>query len=547
MQSLPDNVIREVFELCRVDNIIPSILTPDVSPILLTHVSRRWKKIALSTPKIWSSISIAFRQGDRRFSEDSPQNLQHLQERALEDTNAMRRWLNSATCPLSIQFASCSQSAFEPVRQFFQFLIEISPRWQRLYFTFTHDQPEEMPLEFTQVLLSISLPLLKTLEFGDFALFIRPNSLFLRGLHLREISYLCSTRDWSFECPNQLSHLNIRWSHLTSLKLSCGTSCHPLNDYFTVLRRCSSLIYCSITEEHYRSRTSPMEDLAPVLLPHLRTLSLRLSPEAIQTCFGIIIASALENLSFQWNTHHAHTPDSLSPSLFSFLSMSGLAGKNKIQRLQVDPIQFTKPTFYQLLQSFPALKELTCRTDFNRKTQTFIRPLNINGERSSYSDSYIDDDFLRKLSGTSIFPQPTTGTPGPRDAPGSTRLPPVEFGDNVPVLLPHLTKFTCLTQTLFSEEALYSFVRARRPAVPASLSVPGNTPLFARTSATTPATILRYIAFAECQNGHLGGSDLLRASSVKRRLRSFEDDGLIVDICKYSNVDPEPRSTVGTF
>ncbi|KAF5327423.1 hypothetical protein D9619_004690 [Psilocybe cf. subviscida] len=536
MRPLPDDVLRGLFEFCRVDDIIPSILDPHIAPVLLTHVSRRWQKIAHSTPKLWSSISITFRRGDKGSSKDHPLNAQDLEERRL----AMQRWLGfSGTCPLSIQFVSSDLYAQDEARQFFRFLIGTTPRWQRLSFTSTHGQSEGLPMEFAQALLSINLPLLETLEFGDFASVIRPNSLLLSGQRLHGVSYLCSTHDWSVDCPNQLSHLNIRWSYLTSLKLSCGTSRHSLDDYFTVLRRCSSLVNLSITEEHFHPRTSSPEDLAPVLLPHLQSLSLCLSYSAIETCFHVLNTPALEDLSFRWHLRHSHSPDSLSSSLFSFLSMSRLANNNKIRRLALDPMQLTRVAFYRLLDSFPFLDELSCRTDFDRETQRFTHIL---GTTTSSDDSHLDDTFLQMLSGISSSAdlQSTTHGLAQRRAGVSMRLLPLMPSGCIPVLLPQLTKFACLTRTRFSEEALVSFVQAKRPLPPTTVTTSTNAHLSpAMAGPATTTAVLRYVAFAESRNGHLGESDLLRASSAKQKLQPFADDGLVIDIHKYYDVNRE--------
>ncbi|KII85593.1 hypothetical protein PLICRDRAFT_116136, partial [Plicaturopsis crispa FD-325 SS-3] len=54
-RRLPAELLSEIFTFC-----LPPMVTPhsDTAPLLLTLVCRKWRAIALSTPRLWASICV---------------------------------------------------------------------------------------------------------------------------------------------------------------------------------------------------------------------------------------------------------------------------------------------------------------------------------------------------------------------------------------------------------------------------------------------------------------------------------------------------------
>ncbi|TEB39435.1 hypothetical protein FA13DRAFT_1807919 [Coprinellus micaceus] len=105
-RSLPEDILREVFVQC-----LPithnSTFSPRDAPVLLTHVCRRWRNVALSTPSLWCSLHVPL-----RLSQDFH--------------SAMGVWLGHAgALPLSLSFGS-------PADRFSSNLPDLSPYFKTL-------------------------------------------------------------------------------------------------------------------------------------------------------------------------------------------------------------------------------------------------------------------------------------------------------------------------------------------------------------------------------------------------------------------------------
>jgi hypothetical protein len=85
--TLPNEIIAEAFvHLLPVYPLCPP-LTGSSSPTLLTQICRKWREIALATPKLWRAISLD--AGDIPFA---------------QQLKICRTWMiRSCSCPLSIR------------------------------------------------------------------------------------------------------------------------------------------------------------------------------------------------------------------------------------------------------------------------------------------------------------------------------------------------------------------------------------------------------------------------------------------------------------
>ncbi|KAJ7840391.1 hypothetical protein B0H14DRAFT_2241542, partial [Mycena olivaceomarginata] len=55
-RTLPDDVVREIF-LASLPSENPTLCGLQ-APLLLCHISHQWRMLALSTPRLWTSIHI---------------------------------------------------------------------------------------------------------------------------------------------------------------------------------------------------------------------------------------------------------------------------------------------------------------------------------------------------------------------------------------------------------------------------------------------------------------------------------------------------------
>ncbi|KAF8800305.1 hypothetical protein BYT27DRAFT_7200197 [Phlegmacium glaucopus] len=138
VRRLPMDILGVIFIDCLATHRNP-IMDPSEAPILLTHICRDWRSIALSIPRLWSRMYIPVLQGITQYQYE-PLSFRDRMEARCEQT---QRWLRlSGACPLSI--------AIMPVRGLGPFhrplldaIIQSSRRWQQFELgplsPFSHD------------------------------------------------------------------------------------------------------------------------------------------------------------------------------------------------------------------------------------------------------------------------------------------------------------------------------------------------------------------------------------------------------------------------
>ncbi|KAF5338708.1 hypothetical protein D9611_013346 [Ephemerocybe angulata] len=122
-RRLPDDVYQEIFPYCLPVGSYPTP-NPLDAPIVLTHVCRRWRHIAHSTPRLWSRLHI------KPLAKVTDEYNATHNDRSIPT----KEWIQRASAiPLSLSFCSASRykpSAFD-VRRLFQSLIlpSSAPLW----------------------------------------------------------------------------------------------------------------------------------------------------------------------------------------------------------------------------------------------------------------------------------------------------------------------------------------------------------------------------------------------------------------------------------
>ncbi|KAJ7770642.1 hypothetical protein B0H16DRAFT_1774684 [Mycena metata] len=234
---LPNEIVSEIFVHFLPVYPKPAPLAGTLSPTTLTHICRKWRNIALTTPTLWRAAYLSINEEDEIADSDIfipfDQQLHELDV-----------WLNrSRCCPLSIEI----EETFDSPRNFF-FPSAQCARWEYLW----------VSLLF-QPFLAIAgpLPLLRHLDIlvdepgvGDPVVF--PEAPLLRSVILNDLA---------------LETVILPWAQLTSLTLHCvfPHECVP------VLQQTSNLVDCQL---YLVSSTGPWPD---VTLPRLESLTLSYS------------------------------------------------------------------------------------------------------------------------------------------------------------------------------------------------------------------------------------------------------------------------------
>ncbi|KAK7055865.1 F-box domain-containing protein [Favolaschia claudopus] len=214
--TLPNEIVSEIFFYASLSPPIAlsDPLAPFESPILLTHVCSKWRKMVLSMPLLWSAFKLAFTQSD--------------QKRATSRQIALARiWLKrSASCSLSLEIQHVeADNRYQPLRNFYSTLGEHSGHCGHLKISGSF-----RAAELLTPLLSGSMPLLRSLHFNVGHL-SQPIALGDAPL-LRTVTLGGRAR----------SRVTLPWAQITSLTLLEGI----FPKFIPMLQQARNLIHCEL-------------------------------------------------------------------------------------------------------------------------------------------------------------------------------------------------------------------------------------------------------------------------------------------------------------
>lgn len=207
IRRLPPELLAQIFfesvSVGDLDN-----LNPTACPLVLSHVSRRWRAIALSTPLLWTTFTFFERGwGWSRVSI-------HRAECLLNMLIA-----RSGQLPLSFRFSSAFDTSAHPV---LSRIVELSHRWRNVWLCTpcsAHPEP-------------LSLPDLEYLVLEGQNIFLgepqRTFSLAPRLTHLSLQKSLSLTRSFSFPW-SQIRHLHLKGNIISG------------DEYATMLQQATNL------------------------------------------------------------------------------------------------------------------------------------------------------------------------------------------------------------------------------------------------------------------------------------------------------------------
>jgi hypothetical protein len=325
VRRLPPEILSEIFIQCKdtkwFDPLYGVLDTPrlDMAPLLLGSVCRRWRMIALSTPRLWASVGLTIR----------PKYLK-------SDVLLVKTWLARAgTCPLSIALGS-SGSYSNDMRSLMKVFLLHCERW--------YDVRLSLPLSVLGSLSPARNRLASLQKLGIYESFNEIVDVFECAPQLRSVYLPFNNRTLMIKVPwNQLQHFDLGGKVDKCLEL---------------LRLAPNLKTCRLRLFFFQvSQTNP-----PVQLSHLRHITIRGSPAHI---FNMLLLPKLHEICIDIE-HYSWTTAPQFTSLLSQCSLECLSFSADVYNVSDDDM-------IQILLACSSLVQLRLRNHGTRcMTKSFL-------------------------------------------------------------------------------------------------------------------------------------------------------------------------------
>ncbi|KII88079.1 hypothetical protein PLICRDRAFT_659327 [Plicaturopsis crispa FD-325 SS-3] len=362
IRGFPPELLSEIFLLNAASEHSPSIGSfSGQRPLRLSQVCRRWREIALSTPRLWSTLTLSPRRG----SVESYRALVFM-------------WLErSRQCPLSLSvgirpLAASSHSVFQP-------LTLHSPRWENLTYT-----PGVEELDG----ITGHLPNLRSLRFLPGLADPSDNDERAAVISRATAPFQVSPRLQRLRLPTMFLSQDavFPWDQITVLTVDFV----DLTNIQFVLRHLPNLQHCTL----HQTETIINYDFDPIRTtpPHhsrLESLDLRLKGAGVLLFFPIVTLPNLKALTIETADprvpHHDLVGHNFGLSLAwtrsSMISFLVPPTRGGIQRLRVYA-HYPRATLDTVccLQDAPSVVELELATFDTALFQRLTRSGNIDAE-----------------------------------------------------------------------------------------------------------------------------------------------------------------------
>ncbi|KAF9525544.1 hypothetical protein CPB83DRAFT_859453 [Crepidotus variabilis] len=377
---IPEDILREIFLRCLPDT-HDAVIHPNESPILLTHICSSWRRVALSTPLLWSTIHLPLYNSPSFYPPIPPPTSTELEENVQARERVIQTWLDrSSTCPLSLTLIDLD---LPPASQkIFNLIVSSSHRWRSMKFSTSHQRIQTMS-ESNQLDLSV----LQNLEIELQATGSWESHNLIPQAHSKlQTSPLFSAPNIrhfslsSFMAP--VGSLPIKWEGLTQMKLAYNDHPKTVAEMLSLLRPCRKLVSFSIlishTPVHFPNQTvqnfTSDDDGSVVYLPDLVTFEISSSAATSSPDeFSRLHMPSLKNLTYSYPVlPGTHTP------------LVSLTQSYTIRSLSISTSTLREDDFLQCLR---CCKELTSLTLF--ASESFV----VNAGRIENKD-----DILKSLS-----------------------------------------------------------------------------------------------------------------------------------------------------
>ncbi|KAH0835860.1 hypothetical protein J3R83DRAFT_9731 [Lanmaoa asiatica] len=330
-RRIPPEVLGEVFYHCLPKT--PYITPRDVdSPMILTRVCRHWRAVAMSTPCLWSSLSI------------------YLQKTVCE---AYRRgceaWLARAkSVPLSVRVLNdINMSAADPT------LVSSVVHWLRPFIAHCGDLwwhgPSLPTLFVPETETDLPLERLRITSHRDTPSIHFPGP----AKRLRSASVQCLNYDLQ-----SLDGIKLPWNHLVELNMHFALFSSTL--FVQLLTRCghlSTLIVSCLCADEDQLRILRALSPGSVIIPSLRRIEIKVIRAGLDALFDALTLPALEELDvcfcFRERDAWPHAP---------FMEMIGRS-RCALKQLTVRSNKNAYPFFREYTEAIPGLVIFTSAPD----------------------------------------------------------------------------------------------------------------------------------------------------------------------------------------
>jgi hypothetical protein len=331
---IPPEILSKIFTLCLPSDWTDRRVDARAMPVLLSQVSVYWRHVAVTTPRLWSSMYVW-------LGTDVSDRTMNMFETWLSRTHGTLLSIKVQGFPPSVED---EQTVTHPIMEL---ILSCCHRWQ--HFTF------DLPISLARSLSAVKdkLPCLESLsplyhlsQFKELITFPFRNA-FQNAPRLTDLDLRSYTT---------FSKLAVPWTQLTTFRASM-----ELNDVIEILHHSPNLVNFSFTFQYQKPGTTP----PLVHLPYLATLVINTNMNPANL-FDCLIAPRLRNLDVSLvycdDNYDGDTVwwDWLEPLLsLIFRSSCSIQSFTFLTRA----IDFDADDLIRCLQAMPALQDLTLHSD----------------------------------------------------------------------------------------------------------------------------------------------------------------------------------------
>ncbi|KAJ3501960.1 hypothetical protein NLJ89_g9104 [Agrocybe chaxingu] len=431
IRRLPRDLLQEIFLACLPRKRNPS-MSIDEPPMLLTHVCRQWRHVALHTPRLWAAIHIPIPSVPRNhqgepLSGQYSKRVADIVERRMCTAN---EWFErSGVCPLSISLHEWNShwagDMFATVAK--RCLIPFCRRWKDISLTACASSFRPF-----QKLSAADTPLLESLHLQLTTITGPPLTADINA-PWKHGSILQSPRLTRFQISGQGSDIPyglVHWGRITTLVIEgarWNMISHPdLKAIMNILRQCAALIECTVqVGSGIQDRNDETQKL-PIILPHLEALT-------VEERHGGSFLRQLHAPSLQQITY------SRTPGVVGAIAASPLLGfltsnpDVELKELHTSCASMSAADFLACLKCCPSLRTLHIKT--GKYVPPTVPPIVQTIAQGSLQVE-LNDSLLAALAPASV--------------------------DVEDILCPKLEDVEFMMDTKFSEEAVLGFIRRKQ-------------------------------------------------------------------------------------
>ncbi|KAJ7486604.1 hypothetical protein FB451DRAFT_1227631 [Mycena latifolia] len=282
-RRVPDDIVCAIFVAC-LPSLRNPIITSDEPPLLLCQICSPWRRLALSTPRLWAAVHVVL----------PPQpKLQIL-------ADIVTDWLDrSGALPLSVSVVlSRTWTREDDALPLLTPLISVSRRWQHMQFSFWNNHilsafhtlhPYDVPMLESLTMHGSGQPmdwgpnLDNDLVDSDFLSFMNTPSLHSVSIRGSPITHI----------------LPLPWAHLRTLAIAHMQGDISYDAACAIWRQCPALEACELA----LNSTEPVADNGTTIsLPHLHHLSISNDARGLSTAlFSLLDLPNLRSFEYsQW-------------------------------------------------------------------------------------------------------------------------------------------------------------------------------------------------------------------------------------------------------